>query len=829
LSLADASSILLSVRQIRSRITLALTLTACVSAAALSADAPQQPVNRAARTTASGAPLQSGTYRAMLDQYCVTCHSNQLRTANLVLEKDRVDIEHVGRTADAWEKVLHKLRTGAMPPAGRPRPETGIVEAFVRWLETALDDAASADPNPGRPTLHRLNRTEYSNAIRDLLALDVDVRSWLPADDLSFGFDNNADILSVSSGLLERYMSVAARIGRLAIGDPAIRPLTETYKVSPLLQQDDRGSDDLPFGSRGGIAVRHYFPLDAEYAIRIRLQRDGIYNIRGLAEAQQIDVRVDGVRVKTFTVGGDAGPSYNGSFRRAVDADAGLEVRLPVKAGSRLIGVSFAKRAAVVGGIVPARLPVANFLLSPTARALGIPEAMGVASLDVGGPYDGHAPEWTASRRDIFVCYPSGRSQEESCATRILSRLARLAYRRPVTGDDVTTLLGFYGIGRRTGGFQSGIQTALSRILVDPEFLYRFERAPSNVAPGTAYRLSDLELASRLSFFLWSSIPDEELLDLAARSRLRDQGVLAQQVRRMLADPRSAALVSGFGAQWLNLRNIRAVKPDVNLFPEFDENLREAFGRETELFVESQLREDRGVGELLTANYTFLNERLARHYGIPGVHGSHFRRVTVGDGVRGGLLSHGSLLTVTSHATRTSPVLRGKWILDNVLGAPPPPPPPSVPPLPESGEGGSQASSVRGRLERHRNNPVCASCHARMDPLGFALENFDGVGRWRARGEGDTPIDTAAVLPDGTTFDGPSELRALLVSRRAEFAATVATKLLTYALGRGVEYYDLPAVRAIVRGAASTDYRWSSIVLGIAESVPFQMSVKRQE
>jgi cytochrome c5 len=398
LSLADASSILLSVRQIRSRITLALTLTACVSAAALSAGALQQPVNRAARTTASGAPLQSGAYRAMLDQYCVTCHSNQLRTANLVLEKDRVDIEHVGRTADAWEKVLHKLRTGAMPPAGRPRPETGIVEAFVRWLETALDDAASADPNPGRPTLHRLNRTEYSNAIRDLLALDVDVRSWLPADDLSFGFDNNADILSVSSGLLERYMSVAARIGRLAIGDPAIRPLTETYKVSPLLQQDDRGSDDLPFGSRGGIAVRHYFPLDAEYAIRIRLQRDGIYNIRGLAEAQQIDVRVDGVRVKAFTVGGDAGPSYNGSFRRAVDADAGLEVRLPVKAGSRLIGVSFAKRAAVVGGIVPARLPVANFLLSPTARALGIPEAMGVASLDVGGPYDGHAPEWTASR-----------------------------------------------------------------------------------------------------------------------------------------------------------------------------------------------------------------------------------------------------------------------------------------------------------------------------------------------------------------------------------------------------------------------------------------------
>jgi hypothetical protein len=762
----------------------------------------------------------SSRYRALLDQYCVSCHNGRLRTANLILERDHVDLGRVHVNADVWEKVVQKLQTGAMPPPGRPRPDTDSAASFATWLETALDRAAAAAPNPGRPTLHRLNRAEYSNAVRDLLALEVDSRPWLPADDQSYGFDNNADILSVSSGLLERYMAVADKISRLAVGDPTLRPVRETYKVSPLLVQDDRLSEDLPFGSRG-ITVRHYFPLDADYIIRIRLQRDGIYNIRGLAEPNRIDVRIDGERVGQFTIGGQDARTKNGSYANP-DADAGLEVRLPLKAGAHLVGVSFPRLTLAVGGVVPSRLPVANFILSPTARALGFTETMGVASVEVGGPYDGLRPAETPSRREVFVCYPSIRQQEESCATKILSRLARRAYHRPVTSDDVSGLLGFYRTGRREAGFEAGIQRALARVLVDPEFLYRFEPDPPNLATGAAYRLSEVEIAARLSFFLWSSIPDDELLEAAARGRLKDEGVLSQQVHRMLADPRSTALVSNFAAQWLHLRNMKAVAPDVNLFPEFDENLRDSLQRETELFVESQLREDRGVGELLTADYTFLNERLARHYGIPDVYGSHFRRVTLGEGARGGLLGQGSLLTITSHATRTSPVLRGKWILDNVLGAPPPPPPPSVPALPASGEGG-QAASVRERLEQHRKNPACSSCHSRMDPLGFALENFDGVGRWRTRGEADTPIDTAATLPDGTSFDGPVELKALLESRREAFVATVVTKLLTYALGRGVEYYDLPAVRAIVRASAADDYRWSSILLGIARSTPFQM------
>jgi hypothetical protein len=782
--------------------------------------APRQAAPPAGFSQATSDGADSGRYRALLDQYCVSCHNERLRTANLVLEHSHVDLGRVNLSADIWEKVAQKLHTGAMPPAGRPRPDHDLTASFAVWLERALDRAAAAKPNPGRPTLHRINRVEYSNAVRDLLALDVDSRPWLPADDQSYGFDNNADMLSLSSGLLERYMSVADKISRLAVGDPTLRPVRETYKISPLLVQDDRLSEDLPFGSRG-IAVRHYFPLDAEYVIKIRLQRDGIYNIRGLAEAQRIDVRLDGERVRQFTIGGQEARAKNGSYANP-DADAGLEVRVPVKAGAHLVGVSFPRQSLAVGGVVPSRLPVANFILSPTARALGFTETMGVASVEVGGPYDGQRPVETPSRRALFVCNPSSRHQEESCATKILSRLARRAYRRPLAGDDVSSLLGFYRAARREAGFEAGIQRALARVLVDPEFLYRFEPDPPGLAPGAAYRLSDVEIAARLSFFLWSSIPDEELLDVAARGRLKDEAVLAQQVRRMLADPRSSALVSNFAAQWLHLRNMKAVAPDVNLFPEFDENLRDSLQRETELFVESQLRADRGVDELLTANYTFLNERLGRHYGVPDVYGSHFRRVTLDEGARGGLLGQGSLLTITSHATRTSPVLRGKWILDNVLGAPPPPPPPSVPALPASGEDG-HAASVRERLEQHRRNPACASCHSRMDPLGFALENFDGVGRWRAKGEADTPIDTTATLPDGTRFDGPVELRAVLLSRREAFVSTVVTKLLTYSIGRGVEYYDLPAVRAIVRASAADDYRWSSILLGIARSTPFQM------
>ena len=755
-------------------------------------------------------------YRSVLDKYCVACHNPRLLTGNLSLDETSVDVRSIAKDAAAWEKVLHKLETGAMPPPGRPRPDAPTSRAFAAWLEGELDAAAAARPNPGRPTAHRLNRAEYANAIRDLLALEIDVRAILPADDLSFGFDNNADILGLSPGLLERYMSAARKITRVAVGDPSIRPTLETYKVSPLVVQDDRMDEDLPFGSRGGLAFRHYFPLDGDYSLRIRLQRDNIYTIRGLGEPEQIDVRVDGVHAAEFTVGGPA------ALKSRTEADAGLTVRLPVRAGLRRVGVSFRKNTRAVGGVVPERLPVGNFILSGTARAIGFRELMGIASVEVGGPYNGQVSAESPSRRAIFVCTPAARADEETCARTILTRLARRAYRRPVTADDVAPLVEFFRAGRARGTFDAGVEQALARMLVDPEFLFRVEREPAGANRGAVYQITDVELASRLSFFLWSSIPDEELLEVAAKGRLRDRAVLAQQVRRMLADARASALVTNFAAQWLQLRNIRAVTPDVNLFPEFDDNLRVAMQRETELFVESQIREDRRIGELLEANYTFLNERLARHYGIAGVYGSHFRRVALADDRRGGLLGQGAILTVTSHATRTSPVLRGKWVLDNVLGAPPPPPPPDIPALPEKGDNGAPAS-VRARLEQHRRNPVCSSCHSRMDPLGFALENFDAIGKWRAHDDEEGPVDATATLPDGTTFSGPGELRSLLASRRGEFVANLTAKLLIYALGRGIEYYDRPAIRAIVRDAAATDYRWSSIIQRIVESLPFQM------
>jgi hypothetical protein len=763
--------------------------------------------------TAAAQTGPASDYRAALDRYCVSCHNQRLLTANLNLDKAGVDLGAVPNHAATLEKVLHKLQTGSMPPPGLPRPSAESYRQFAGWLEAELDRAAAARPNPGRPTAHRLNRAEYTNAVRDLVALDIDARSLLPTDDLSFGFDNNADLLGLAPGLLERYMSAAQRIARVAVGDPTLRPAIETYKVSPLLVQDERMSEELPFGSRGGLAVQHYFPLDGDYTIRLRLVRDNIYTIRGLGEPEQIDVRVDGALVHQFTAGGP------GAVKRGTEADADFEVRLPIKAGRHHVSATFPKRTVAVGGVLPEHLPVGNFLLSGTARATGLRELMGIASLQIGGPYNGTAPADTPSRRAIFTCQGD---KDEKCAETILSRLARRAFRRPVGRDDVEALMTFYRDGRRNATFDRGIQQALARILVDPEFLFRVERDDPKAAPGAAYRISDLELASRLSFFLWSSIPDEELLAAAENGKLKNRAVLAAQVKRMLADGRSSTLVSNFAAQWLQLRKIRAVTPDVNQFPEFDENLRLAMQRETELFIDSQIRADRGIGELLTANYTFLNQRLARHYGVDGVYGSQFRRVTYPDDRRAGLLGHGSILTVTSHATRTSPVLRGKWVLDNLLGAPPPPPPADVPALPEKGQG-NEPASVRARLEQHRTNPVCASCHSRMDPLGFALENFDGIGKWRVRDEDGGPIDAGAALPEGVSFEGPSALRTLLDSRREQFAATVAAKLLTYALGRGVEYYDNPALRAVVRSAAASDYRWSSVILGIVESVPFQM------
>ena len=795
------------------RLALALGVAALGVAVAPAVAQPAAEGTRAvAREAAAAVPDAPETYRAVLDRYCVACHNERTLTANLAL--DAVDIAHVGDAAELWEKVLEKLRTRAMPPPRRPRPADETYDLFAGWLETELDGAAAARPNPGRPTIHRLNRLEYRNAVRDLLGLTVEVGTMLPADDLAYGFDNNADILTIAPGMLERYMSAARRIGRLAVGDPGIEPDVARYPVSTLLVQRDRMSEEMPFGSRGGAAVTHHFPLDGEYVVRLTLLGNG-----GRREPQEIDVRIDGVRAALLP----AGQGRGGATRGMPTGDDALAVRIPVRAGNRVVSVSFLKRTGVTEGVAPERLPPWTF---STGR--GYVEPMALDSVEIEGPYRpqpagpaarGAGP--AASRGRIFTCRPASGDDEAACANEILATLARRAFRRPVTGADLDVLHAFYREGRRAGGFEAGIQRAIESLLVDPEFLFRIERDPVGAAPGSPYRLSDVELASRLSFFLWSSIPDDELLDVAGAGRLRDPAVLERQVRRMLADERSRVLVGSFAAQWLHLRRMRTVTPDVLAFPGFDENLRAALVRETELFVASQIREDRSVVELLTADYTFVNERLARHYGIPGVYGSRFRRVPLGDGARRGLLGHGSILTVTSLATRTSPVVRGKWVLENILGTPPPPPPPDVPDLPE-GEDGEAPRSMRARLEAHRANPVCSACHARMDPLGFALEHFDAVGKWR-EAEGGVPIDASGALPDGTTFDGLPGLRGVLLERRDEFVTTVAEKLLTYALGRGIEHYDRPAIRAIVRGAASDGHRWSSLVLGVARSLPFQM------
>ncbi|MCZ6489178.1 MAG: DUF1592 domain-containing protein, partial [Acidobacteria bacterium] len=673
--------------------------------------------------------------RALLNRYCVTCHNEKLKTADLML--DQMDVENVSEGAEVWEKVVRKLRTGQMPPAGAPRPDEAAYDSFAAYLETELDRAAAAKPDPGRPAVHRLNRAEYTNAIRDLLAIDtdtMDIMSLLPVDDSGYGFDNIGDVLSVSPLLMEGYMAASRKISRLAVGDIATRPVFETYDIPKYLLQEDRMSEELPFGSRGGTVIRHYFPVDAEYVLKIRLQRNADYYILGLAEPRHLDVRLDGERIQLFTVGGAldgkpteaniAGPQYGqraeAEYMRS--ADEKLELRFPAKAGLHRVGVTFLNVTAEPEGVFQPPLTDYSYALD-----YGNPDTEpAVGSVTIGGPYNPKGLGDTASRRKIFVCRPEGGNDEEACARKILSTLARRAYRRPVTGDDIETLLGFYrdrrSEGRSEGGFEEGIQTALQRILVDPEFLFRIERDPANVVPGAAYRISDLELASRLSFFLWSSIPDDELLGLAERGQLQDPEVLDRQVRRMLADSRSKSLVSNFAGQWLYLRNVQAVWPNPDVFPDFAANLREAFQKETELFFESILREDRSVLDLLNADYTFVNERLARHYGIPNIYGSHFRRVTLSDENRRGLLGQGSILTVTSYATRTSPTLRGKWVLEQLLGTPPLPPPPDVPSLEEKKDDDGKPLTMRQQMELHRVKPACASCHKSMDPLGFALE-----------------------------------------------------------------------------------------------------------
>ena len=777
----------------------------------------------ASSAQASSPPASDVQYGAVVKQYCVTCHNDRLKTAQLSLEK--LDLGDVAAAGAVWEKVVRKLRRGAMPPEGVRRPDEATYAGLTAWLENELDRAAVAHPSPGAPLPHRLNRAEYRNAIRDLLALDVgDVASVLPADDSAYGFDNIAEALGISSVLLERYVTAAGRIAALAVGDPNVAAGAETF----VLRQDysqDQHVEGQPFGTVGGIVTNYTFPLDAEYVLSATLMRTNVDAPRGLEDPRQVEFTLDGERVFLTSIGGTS-PGIPGGdeagkpkLSRAEAADAQMQVRIKVKAGPRAVGVAFLQRS--LGENTRKLRPFRSSFDSYDAT--GMPH---IRTLSVTGPFHPTGAGDTPSRRRIFVCRPANASAEEACATEIVTTLARRAYRQPPTKDDLQRLLAFYHAGRREGTFETGIERALQRILASPKFVVRVEHEPPALAPGAVFQLSDYELASRLSFFLWSSIPDDELLKVAGEGGLKLPAVLEQQVRRMIADPRADALVTNFAGQWLQLRNLRNSVPNEDLFPEFDDNLRQALERETELFFGSIMREDRGVLDMLTADYTFVNERLARHYGIPNVYGSQFRRVTVTDEARRGLLGQGSILTSTSNANRTSPTVRGKWILSNLIGMPPSPPPANVPPLKETAEGTAPVN-IRVQMEEHRKNPVCASCHKLMDPLGFALENFDAVGAWRTRDNG-SPIDASGQFLDGSKLNGVAGLRQLLVSHPDIFVGTFTEKLLTYALGRGLDYYDMPAVRTIVRDASAHNYRFSAIVLGIVSSTPFQKRIKAQ-
>jgi mono/diheme cytochrome c family protein len=763
-------------------------------------------------------PISStASYRATLDQYCVGCHNARTRSGGLAL--DGVDLANVPRDAATWEKVVRKLNTRTMPPAGVRRPDETSYHALAAWLESRIDRAAFAAPNPGRPLLHRLNRAEYANAIRDLLELDVDVTVLLPPDDSAYGFDNVSDVLGVSPSLQERYLSAAEKISEAALGDPSAGRVTETYRVRQDLSQDQH-IDGLPLGTLGGTLVRHTFPMDGEYDLQVRFFRTNFGNLRGLEHPHAVEVTLDGARVRFGMIGGDEDlrAAFDKPTETADAIDARFAVRVPVKAGPHTVGVSFVEN---LGLVDTARLQPFLRSSADTLDWTGRPH---LDRVSITGPFNATGPGDTPARRKIFVCRPATPASESACARQIIATLTRRAFRKPTQDAELQPILEFYKSSRRDGTFERGIQSALQLILASPKFVFRVEQDPPDAAPGSIYRISDIELASRLSFFLWSSIPDEELLTAASQGTLRDRAGLERQVQRMLADSKSSALVTNFAGQWLQIRNLKTFLPNSDDFPDFDDNLRQAFARETELFFESVMREDRNVLDLLTADYSFVNERLARHYGIPGIYGSQFRRIVLTDDVRRGLLGKGSLLAVTSHATRTSPVLRGKWVLENILGTPPAPPPPDVPTLKEP-EPGAGARTMRQQMVEHRANPACASCHKVMDPIGFALENFDAVGAWRARDAG-TLIDASGELGDGTKIDGVVALRQALVSHPDVFVGTLTEKLLTYALGRGLDSADMPAVRTIVASASRDRYRFSAIVLGIVNSAPFQMRVK---
>ena len=747
--------------------------------------------------------------RPLVTQYCVGCHSQKAKMAGISLEG--LDPSKPGENAAVWEKVLRKVNAGQMPPAGLPHPTTAATAAFTKSLGEDLDRAAAANPNPGNPTIHRLNRAEYSNAIRDLLALDIKPGAKLPADDTGYGFDNIGDVLSLSPVLIERYMSVARMVSRVAVGDPNVKPEVNEFQpprtvVNPAAIRG-RVSDDLPFDSTGGMSFDYHFPVDGEYVFKIKLPLGAF---------------------------GEGTPPESNAF----------EVRVPVKAGTRTVGVTFLAESAAAENVAlagrrgaaappaPAQLMAKMDLRLDGARVklYDVPQAAEGArftSVSIGGPYNVKGLGDTASRRKIFVCTPASAKDEDPCARKILSNLGRHAYRRPFTDADLKPLLAFYQAGRREGTFDNGIRMALRAMLVAPAFLFRIERDPLNSQPGTAHQISDFELASRLSFFLWSSIPDDQLLKLAEQGKLKDPAVLSKQVNRMLDDRKSKSFVSNFAGQWLYLRNLAQVTPDQDAFPNFDPTLRQAFQRETELFFDAVLRENRPVTDLLSADFTYLNQRLAKHYGIPGIYGSQFRRVTLKDSNRGGLLGQGSILTVTSYPDRTSVVQRGKWVLENLLGTPPPPPPSDIPALEAHAKDGKRLT-MRQQMEQHRANPTCSSCHSRMDPIGFSLENYDGIGAWRAK-DGGNAIDVSGKMPDGATFEGPAGLRNLLLTvHRDEFIATVTEKLLTYALGRGLEFYDGPAMRAIVRDAAAQNSTIPALISSVVKSPQFQMRRTRE-
>jgi mono/diheme cytochrome c family protein len=761
---------------------------------------------------ASSSATSVSSQRALIDGYCVGCHNQRTKTAGIMF--DTMDLARLSDDAEVWEKAVRKLRGGMMPPPGARRPDRANVEAFVSWLETSLDEAAAVHPNPGRVALHRLNRAEYANAIEDLFGLRIDAGALLPKDDEADGFDNVASVLTVSPSFLDQYISAARVVSNRALGNPAARATSATYRPARGTDQAVR-VEGLPLGTRGGLLIEHLFPADGDYKLNISGLAAAGY-VRGMEYQHTLVVTIDGVKTFQAQIGGDE--DLKAIDQQQASAVAAINTRfqnipVSVTAGPHKVGVTFVART----------YAESDEVLHSFRPGVGEDRIPKVASLEIVGPFSTAGVSNTPSRQRIFVCRPGSSAEELPCATRILSTIARRAFRRPVTDADLAAPLDFYRAARKTGDFDAGIREALSAILASPKFLYRAERSPADALPGTAHRISNLELASRLSFFLLGRMPDDALLADAEKGTLSSPKVLETHVRRLLADPRARSLVTNFSFQWLKMRGLDDIDPDAVIFPNFDDGLREAFRREMELFVESILREDRSVLDLMTADHTFVNERLARHYGIPNIRGERFRRVTLTDSNRSGLLGKGGVLMTTSYANRTAPVLRGAWILENILGTPPAAPPPDVEGFKENKEG-EKALSVREIMEQHRSNPSCNACHGIMDPLGFALENFDAIGEWRWQDRwAGTPIDASGQLSDGTAVSGPQDLRKALMRRPEQFVQTMTEKLMTYALGRSVEYFDMPAIRRIVRDAARDNYRFSSIVMGIVKSPPFQM------